>query len=125
MRSSKPRAARLPKGFTPAIALAAALMVPGVGSAQEAVPDDEELRAFTQAYVEIEDIREEVAPEMEAASTPEEAAEVQDQANDRMMAVLDEHELEIERYAAITSLLNQDEELRSQFEVMYRQLRTS
>src|SRR5690606_13238394 len=109
------------KGLVGALIMA---FIPGAATAQAtpAPPDQEELETFTAAYVEIAEVRAELSPELAAAETPEEAAEIQDEANNRMMAVLDDHDLDVDRYTEITAVLNQDEALRAQFEEMYAQM---
>ncbi|MEX2466557.1 MAG: DUF4168 domain-containing protein [Gemmatimonadota bacterium] len=106
-----------------ALALALAMM-PAQVTAQAApdVPDDQELEAFTEAYFEISQVRDQMSPELAAAETAEEANQLQQQANDRMMGILENHGMSVERYSEITTLLNADEELRAEFEALYSEL---
>lgn len=85
-------------------------------------PDRDELVAFTEAYIAIDEVRARVTPQISAAEDAEEATRLQEQANQEMMAVLDEHDMEPDRYSEITMVLNTDEELRAQFEAIYEEL---
>lgn len=98
---------------------AGALLVgaPAEAQAQAAeTPDREELVTFAEAFVEIAEVRNEVTPRIAAAETQEEAASAQAEANERMLEVLEEHELAPQRYNAITQQINQDAELLEEFE---------
>jgi len=90
--------------------------------AAPAAPDRAELETFTEAYHEISQVRDEMSPALTTAETAEEANALQQQANDQMMDILEEHGLTVERYSAITQILNQDEELRAEFEAMYAEI---
>ena len=52
----------------------------------------------------------------------EEAQQIQMEANQKMVAVIEEHEFTPQRYTEITNILNADEELREEFEQIYREL---
>jgi hypothetical protein len=108
-------------GMTLALLLA---LVPAQVTAQAApeTPDSEELETFTEAYFEISQVRDQMSPELAAAETAEEANQLQQQANDMMMGILEDHGLTVERYSAITTILNTDEELRAEFEALYAEL---
>ncbi|MDZ7780726.1 MAG: DUF4168 domain-containing protein [Gemmatimonadota bacterium] len=86
------------------------------------MPDQAELETFAEAYVAIGEVRAEMSPELAAAENAEEANALQQEANDRMTQILDEHGLSVERYSAITQILNSDEELRAEFEAVYEEL---
>lgn len=105
-------------GMTLALLMA---LVPAQVTAQEA-PDREELETFTEAYVEIGQVRAEMGPALESAETPEEANALQQQANDRMMSILEEKDMTVDRYGMITNILNTDEELRAEFEEIFAEL---
>jgi division protein CdvB (Snf7/Vps24/ESCRT-III family) len=101
-----------------AAAVALSVLVPAVGAAQvpEETPDVEELITFATAFVEISEVREEVAVQLEEATTPAEAAEIQAEADERMVEILDERELDPDRYNEIVQLVNTDQELRVEFQ---------
>lgn len=86
------------------------------------MPDQAELQTFAEAYVEIGEVRAEMSPDLAAAENAEEANALQQEANDRMMEILEQHGLSVERYSAITQILNSDEELREEFEAVYEEL---
>jgi hypothetical protein len=85
-------------------------------------PDREELVEFTKAYLEVMEVREEMEERMMGAATQEEAQQIQMEANQKMVAVIEEHEFTPQRYTEITNILNADEELREEFEQIYREL---
>jgi hypothetical protein len=99
-------------------------LAPAQITAQDApeAPDRAELETFAEAYYEISQVRDEISPALAAAETAEEADALQQQANDEMMSILEDHDLTVERYASITQLLNQDEELRAEFEAIYAEI---
>lgn len=109
--------------FGMTFALLMALM-PAQVTAQAApeTPDRAELETFTEAYHEISQVRDEMSPALATAETAEEANALQQEANDQMMSILEGHGLTVERYSAITQILNQDEELRAEFEAIYEEI---
>lgn len=120
MRKNPTRALMLP-------ALAAAFMVAAPNGVDAQVadpppPDHEELVQFTEAFLEVTEIRQEMEVEVAQAETPEEANALQQQANDEMVATLEEHGLTTERYSEIVTLINQDEEVRAEFEELLEEL---
>jgi hypothetical protein len=103
----------------PALALAFVVTAPLDADAQVAdppIPDQEELVQFTEAFLEVMEIRQELEVEVAQAETPEEANALQQRANDEMVATLEEHGLTTERYSEIVTLINQDESVRNEFE---------
>ncbi|TVR53647.1 MAG: DUF4168 domain-containing protein [Gemmatimonadales bacterium] len=107
----------------PALALAMAIAAPAGVEAQMAdTPDQEELVQFTEAFLEVTDIRQDMEAQVAQVQSPEEANALQQQANDQMVAVLDEHGLTTERYSEIVNLINQDEEVRNEFEELLVEL---
>lgn len=85
-------------------------------------PDREELVTFTEAYVDVEEVQLELSEEVAQAETPEEANALQEEANEEILGILEEKELEVERYREITMVLNADEELRAEFQEIYLEL---
>jgi hypothetical protein len=85
-------------------------------------PDREELVEFTKAYLEVMEVREEMEERMMGAATQEEAQQIQMEANQKMVAVIEEKEFTPQRYTEITNILNADEELREEFEQIYLEL---
>lgn len=111
----------------PIIAAVAALMFTGApadGAAQAAAtpPDTDELVTFTEAFVEISEVREEMTPRIMQAQDAEEASQLQAEANDQMIGILTDHELDPERYNTITQLINTDPELQAEFEAILQEI---
>lgn len=108
-----------------AVATAALLIrAPADSAAQQqtATPDREELVTFTEAFVEIAEVRDEMTPAIAQAESQEEAADLQSTANERMIEILDEHELDPQRYNTITQLINNDPEVRADFEAILAEI---
>lgn len=109
----------------PALALAFLVTAPLGADAQVAdppIPDQEELVQFTEAFLEVTELRQEMEVEVAQAETPEEANALQQQANDEMVGTLEEHGLTTERYSEIVTLINQDESVRNEFEELLEEL---
>lgn len=115
----------------PSIAAAAFLLFAGAGQAEAQVPeqqatpdppDREELVTFTEAYIAVTEVRMELNEKLGQAADPEEANALQQEAQQEMVAVLDEHDMAPERYGEITTVLNADAELRAEFEEIYEEL---
>lgn len=111
---------------------AAFVLLAGMGSVDAQVPTEqqempepperEELVTFTEAYIDVTVVQTELGEEVAQAESPEEANELQQEANEEILGILEEHELEAERYREITMVLNADEELRADFEEIYIEL---
>jgi hypothetical protein len=110
------------------LAMAAAL---GFGlttnlSAQEVqVPEQEPievttelLERFVAVYPEVMVIAEATQAEMIAAETPDQAEAIQSAAQERILAALAEGEVSPQEYEAVVARLNEDEELRAEFQRM-------
>lgn len=111
------------KRHLPLVAVATAALLVGApadsaAQQQTATPDREELVTFTEAFVEIAEVRDEMTPAIAQAESQQEAAELQSTANERMIEILDEHELDPQRYNTITQLINNDPEVRADFEAI-------
>jgi hypothetical protein len=107
----------------PALALALALAGPTDAEAQVAdTPDQEELVQFTEAFLEVTEIRQDMEAQVAQAQSPEEANALQQEANDQMVAALDDHGMTTERYSEIVNLINQDEAVRNDFEELLVEL---
>lgn len=94
----------------------AAAQQPAPAPAPVAVPEAAELTVYTEAFLDIELITAELAPKIEAAQTEEEKAQLKQEAEERTAAVLEQREIEKERYEAIGKLIEANPELRAQFE---------
>lgn len=105
------------------VALLAAVLHAAPGAAQQPQPQQDapevpeaELETFAEAYADIADIRQELQTELQAAETSEEANQIQQEADSRMQAVLEEHGISVQRYQEITQVLNSNPEQRQEFE---------
>ena len=118
---------------TPSIPVLAAslalLLVPGIGVQAQALdqempdpPSQEELVTFTEAYIEVIQVQDDLNQRISAAESQEAANALQEEANQEVMTILDEHDLEPDRYREITVVLNADAELRAEFEEIFIEL---
>lgn len=85
-------------------------------------PDSEELVTFTEAYIEVTEIQTELSEQVAEAESQEVASQLQQEANEQILGILEEKELEADRYREITMVLNADEELRAEFQEIYQEL---
>ncbi|WP_339804381.1 DUF4168 domain-containing protein [uncultured Marinobacter sp.] len=81
-------------------------------SQQQTNFDDAELRQFVEAQSGINDIRDEYMAKIEAADSQEKAQELQMEANDEMVTVIDEAGLDIPTYNAIATAYNSEPDVR-------------
>lgn len=79
-------------------------------------PDTEELTDFVHAMLDVTEIQEEMEEELANVDDPEQANQIQQQANAEMVEVLEEYDMSPERYSEIAMLLNVDEELNAEFQ---------
>lgn len=114
-----------------AVAVAGALLLASPALAQQggAQPQqdvdvsDQELRTFTEAFIDVQEIRDDLNREMEDAQNAEEAQALQEEADQRMVEVIEEeHEIGIERYNQISQAMRADSELYAQFEELREEL---
>lgn len=112
------------RALTPLVAAAAiAVASPTAADAQQQPPpvepvenlDDEELETFARAFIGITEIRQEVQSELASVQDPERAQEIQLRAQQEMQVVLEENDLEAERYRRIGVTINEDPELQERF----------
>lgn len=114
-----------------ALILGLGLVVTPAASAQDIPPPDQqekvelsekELETFAEAYLALAEIREEMTERLDNVQSPEEAQEIQQEANTKMVAELEEHEYTAEEYTVVVTALNQDAELRARFEDILEKL---
>lgn len=82
-------------------------------------PDTEELTDFVHAMLDVNDIQEDMEEQLAGVNDPEQANQIQQQANAQMVEALEEHEMTPERYSEIAMLLNVDEELNAEFQEIH------
>ncbi|MEX0730292.1 MAG: DUF4168 domain-containing protein [Aquisalimonadaceae bacterium] len=80
---------------------------------QEAADFDEEsLEKFADAYVEVGGIHTEYSQRLQEVEAPEDAQELQKEANDKMVEAIREQGLEVQDYSEIAAALERDPEMR-------------
>lgn len=95
----------------------------GAQPQQEVDVSDQELETFTAAFVEVQELREELSREIENAENADEAQALQEESDQKMVEVIEEeHGLEVDRYNQISQALRTDRELYAQFEELREEL---
>jgi len=129
-----PRALMLPThvptfvfGFMAAWVLLLAAPLAAQEKAQEAVPRSEDMRfaAFVEAFVEIEEIRNELQIDLARWHEADRRAEVRREADDRIARVLEAREIHRETFNAFTRLISTDADQRRAFEEAVARLNAS
>jgi hypothetical protein len=115
--------------FSAATVLALTLLILPMGvdaqTPQQGTPDEpdrEELTEFVKAMIDVNEIQEEMEQALAGVDNPEQANQIQQQANAEMVAVLEEHDMTPERYSEIAMLLNVDPELNEQFQEIHEEI---
>lgn len=116
--------------FSAATVLALALLIVPMGidaqtpeqQATPDAPDREELTEFVEAMIDVNEIQEEMEQALAGVDNPEQANQIQQQANAEMVAVLEEHDMTPERYSEIAMLLNVDPELNEKFQEIHEEI---
>jgi uncharacterized membrane protein len=109
-------------------AVAAALLAvgqPAAAQTAEAAGEEisrEELEHFARAHVAINEIRDEFHGEVARVHDAEGRQRAREQVEEKISAVLEEHELTRERFDEITLLISLDSELRALFDEILVQL---
>lgn len=91
---------------------------PTAGAEQGASFEDAELRQFVDAQSGINDIRDEYMAKIEEASSQEQAQELQIEANDKMVSVIEDAGLDIPTYNAIATAYNSESGVRDRIDSM-------
>jgi len=83
---------------------------------QQEAPEvtDEQVQAFVDAYVAVNDVREEYTARMQEAEDQEEAQALQMEANEAMSAAIEESGLSVEEYQEVAMAVSADPEVREQ-----------
>ncbi|MDF1615649.1 DUF4168 domain-containing protein [Desulfurivibrio dismutans] len=88
---------------------------PGMG--EQAAPQDFDqstLQSFAVASVHLQEIQQEYAGQLEGVQDQEKAIELQRQANEEMVATVEEEGLDVQTYNAIANAMNTSPELHAQ-----------
>lgn len=91
---------------------------PTAGAEQGASFEDAELRQFVDAQSGINEIRDEYMAKIEEASSQEQAQELQIEANDKMVSVIEDAGLDIPTYNAIATAYNSESGVRDRIDSM-------
>ena len=90
----------------------------GEQSAPETDFNDQELEKFVNAQKGINDVRDEYMEKIESADDQAKAQELQQEANDEMVQVIEGEDMEIETYNNIATAYNSDPETRERIDEM-------
>lgn len=100
---------------------------PSAESALPALPEaatnfsDEDLQRFVDVQPELQSVRMDYASRLEQAEDADAAAQLQEEAGQEMVAVLEENEMDVDIYNQIAMAIQQDETLRTRLEQMLEQ----
>lgn len=76
---------------------------------------DERLDVVAEAFLEVSEVQRDLQQQLENAATPEEAQKLQAEANDEILATLDEHEVPVEEYADVMNATQNHTSFRERF----------
>jgi hypothetical protein len=82
---------------------------------------DEELEQFVDAYEDVEVIRIELGKKMANAQDPNVANQLQQEANKKMVAAVQNNGLDPDRYNALSSAVSTDKQLMGRFQVVRKE----
>lgn len=91
---------------------------PAASGEAETNYDDEELRKFVEAQEGINEIRDEYMEKIESADSQEKAQELQMEANDEMVSVIEDTGLDIPTYNAIATAYNSEPSVRNRVDAL-------
>lgn len=91
---------------------------PAASGEAETSFDDAELRKFVEAQDGINDIRDEYMAKIEEADSQEKAQELQMEANDEMVSVIEDAGLDIPTYNAIATAYNSEPSVRNRVDAL-------
>ncbi|RLK50340.1 uncharacterized protein DUF4168 [Alkalispirillum mobile] len=85
--------------------------------------DDDSLEQFADAYIDITEIQEDYTQRLEGTEDPDEARNLQQEANDEMVDAIENHGLSVPEYSEIATALDTDPELRDELAGMIQERR--
>lgn len=91
---------------------------PAAAGSQSTNYDDAELKKFVEAQGGINDIRDEYMAKIEDADSQEKAQELQMEANDEMVSVIEDSGLDIPTYNAIAAAYNSEPKVRNRVDAL-------
>ncbi|MGM0766851.1 MAG: DUF4168 domain-containing protein [Pseudomonadota bacterium] len=89
---------------------------PAAAGTQDTNYDDAELKKFVEAQKGINEIRDEYMAKIEDADSQSEAQELQMEANDKMVTVIEDADLDIPTYNAIATAYNSEPKVRNRID---------
>ncbi len=90
----------------------------GEQSAPQTDFNDQELQKFVNAQEGINDVRDEYMKKIESSDDQAKAQELQQEANDEMVKVIEGEDMEIETYNSIATAYNSDPETRERIDAL-------
>lgn len=81
---------------------------------------DEKLESFAESLGEIMEIREEFTGKLQQTEDADKARELQQQANEKMLGVIEENDISVDEYNAINQAVQTDPELRNRVLAMLK-----
>lgn len=90
--------------------------VPQVPQQEEIEVTTELLERFVTVYPAVMEIAQAAQTQLATAESPEDAQAIQAQAQEQIATTLDEADFTVAEYEAVVAVLNEDEELRNEFQ---------
>jgi hypothetical protein len=87
---------------------------PGMNQQQQVSVSDSDVRKFAEIYVEVEEKRNELTGEMNAAESQEDAQDIQARMQEKIVETIADHGWSVARYNEIATAISNDQELRTQ-----------
>jgi hypothetical protein len=84
--------------------------------------DDETLTAFAEAYLDVGEINQRMEMRLAGVQDPQEAMQIQESAQQEMVEAVEAQGLSAEEYQQIAHVINEDEEVRERFAVIFQQV---
>lgn len=91
---------------------------PAAAGTQDTNFNDAELKKFVEAQEDINDIREDYMGQIEEADSQEKAQELQMEANDEMVSIIEDSGLDIPTYNAIATAYNSEPKVRNRVDAL-------
>ncbi len=87
---------------------------------QQEAPEvsESQINAFVEAYIAVNEVREEYTARLQEAEDQEQAQELQQEANEAMTAAIEDNGMSIEEYQEVAMAVNADADVREQVTTM-------
>jgi len=83
--------------------------------------DEANLEKFADAYIDVGEIHNEYSQLLQEVEAPEQAQELQQEANDKMVEAIQANDLEVQEYSEIAAAIEQNPEMRERVVGMIEQ----